>query len=1123
MKLHLPTLCALCLLLILSASLSLHAQSFTGAVVGRLIDSQGGAIPGAEVTLQSVERGFERHTQSNEQGDYAFELVPPGKFTLRAQAAGFAPVSALVEVVVATPVRADLSLGVDSLQQNVSVVGESGVSVQTENANLGQVIGPREMSELPSVTRSPYDFIALMAGAVRSNDQIGVGFAINGGRTQSGNYLLDGAENNEPFMSTVALDVPLDSIQEFNVQTNHYSAEYGRNSGFTANVVTKGGTEAFHGSLYDYVRSSALAANTFENRTELPRPDFIRHQFGGTLGGPLRRSKLFFFASVEPILVRSNGATTFFVPTPALVAISAPGTQAIFEHYPIPVNLSSTAVHTYSLCPFGASCDPSTKAGFVTLPAFALTSRTGPLDAGAGFPQNTTLAVGRLDWMLNSNAQAFVRYGYEYKYEFAPVTQPYSSKLDFPQDARNQNVTFNLIRTWSAHFTTESRIVYSRVLGDPDRFTGSSPNVVPFPNLSIESESAILPFGGGVFDGPENLYQFVQTATWTFRRHTLGIGGHFEHLRENRSFGIGQIADAAFADAQGFVDGILDLFDIALDPHGHFPGEFIDPPFGPPSFTRHFRYNEPALFVEDTWKIGSRLTLTPGLRWEYFGVYHSPGAEHALDANFYPASGATALERIAHGRMLRTIDAPGDLRGRFYRPDYNNFAPRLGIAWDVLGDGKTVLRAGAGIFYDRHVGWEFFRSLVNPPSYSLALLRNIPITPAMLDDQYSAFPNAPLQLSTSLTQDPATDMRTAYTSSWNFTLEHEFLGTVVGRASYLGSSGSRLYSVNNVNRAGSGGLLEPSCVVPRLSAEGAVLGPDYTGCGRLNSSLTNVGLRANDGHSSFHALQLSLESRRAWRWGPEFGVNYTWSHSIDDRSVSGVSTALGITGGGSLDAFDPRLDRGPSDFDARHRVASHFIWELPAGGSSNAAARGIFAGWEISGYASYQSGEPFSIADIGTPDHTGERTQPRLTGPAPLPSSLVADAATPNSYLYLPLNEVYDPLSGQCRAQAAPFGCEISVNGPFTGTLPRNFFRQPGLFFLDAAVIKSFPPLRDEMRFQLRAEFYNFFNHPNLYLNPASLDVSSDSFTDSAGSFVPGVTASFHDNRQIVLAVKFLF
>jgi hypothetical protein len=1099
-------------------------QTFTGTVVGRVFDPQRAVVADANITLESVERGFERHTTTNPEGEYVFQLVPPGKFAVRADATGFAETTVDVEVVVATSVRADLKLQIQLSKESVNVFGENGVAVQTENAAVGRTISPHEMSELPSINRNPYDFMAIMPGVVGLDDGAGVGLAINGARTASGNYLLDGAENNDAFMSAPAQDVPLDSIEEFSVQTNHYSAEYGRNSGFIANIVTKAGTNHFHGTLYDYIRNSALAANTYDNNAHgFPRPVFNRHQFGGTLGGPIRHGKVFFFASLEPILVRSSTTNTFFVPTPQLLAISSPGTQAIFKAYPLPADLSSSNVQVRELCPFASTCDPQTKAGFITVPAFAFTARAGPQDAGAGSPSDTILTTGRLDWVINPKMQVFARYAFVNSNVFATVNQPFSTKLDVPSYGHNQNIALNLIRTWSPRLATESRIVYNRInYGWP-----AAPEQL-FPQFFIQDEGGVtLPSAASSSGGPHHSYQFFQTATWARGRHTLKFGGQFVHLRENITLGegTGQVAGANFLDVQAFVNGVVGFYSVALNPRGQFPGEWVDPPFGAPSFTRHFHYNEPGLFLADTWKIMPRLTLTPGLRWEYFGVLHSPGADHTLDSNFYLGSGSSYLEQIANGRILRAVDAPGDLRGRFYRPDYKNFAPRLGIAYDLFGDGKTVIRAGAGIFYDRHIGWELFRTFLNPPSYSLTELTDVTVTPALLLNQFAAFPNTPIQLTQTDSTDIDANMRTAYTLSWNATIERELRQRFVIGVSYLGSSGSRLYSTVRVNRLGSGGLLDPSCLTTRFAADGTTpLGPDYTNCPGLNPEVSDLRVRTNGSHSSFEALQLRLDSRRLQRWGAELGVNYTWSHSIDNRSTTAFGSGAEI-GGSFLDAFHPGLDRGSSDFDVRHRVAAHWIWEIPLGRNSKEwKKRYLLGGWEISGLLSYHTGQPFTIGDTGVPDARRERTRPRLTGVLPRAGALVPDAVSPNWFLYLPINQVYDPQSGICMAHTSPFACEVSVNGPFNGTLPRNTFRQPGTYYQDTAVLKNIPLPKEGMKLQFRAEFFNLFNHPNLYINGGTNDVNVSEYTQTVGQpAVPGVIASFQDNRQIVLALKLIF
>jgi hypothetical protein len=258
----------------------------------------------------------------------------------------------------------------------------------------------------------------------------------------------------------------------------------------------------------------------------------------------------------------------------------------------------------------------------------------------------------------------------------------------------------------------------------------------------------------------------------------------------------------------------------------------------------------------------------------------------------------------------------------------------------------------------------------------------------------------------------------------------------------------------------------------------------------------------------------------------QFGVNYTLSHSIDNASssIGGDQVTNPNQAPRFLDAFWPGLDRGPSDFDQRQRIAANFIWDIPLGrNSDNWRDRYLFGGWEISGLLSYQTGQPFSILDSGAPDFQDSTGRPRIIGSQPSLATLLPDAVSPNNFLYVPINQVYNPATNVCMANTAPFACEISVNGPFNGVISRNTYRRPGTYHQNTSLLKNIPLPREEMKLQFRVEFYNLFNHPNLYVNAGTSDVNTSNFTPKVGLTIPGVTASFADSRQIVLALKFIF
>jgi hypothetical protein len=975
------------------------------------------------------------------------------------------------------------------------------------------------ITNLPSLTRNPYDFVALSAGAALTGTH-GAGFALNGQRAESGSFLLDGSDNNDSYNSGPGQIVPLDVVEEYRLMTHNFTAEYGRNTGFIANVVTKRGTNDFHGAAYYFNRNSALAANTFENNARgIPHPVFNRHQLGGAVGGPILRDKLFFYAAVEPILVRSSATLSYYVPTPELLAVSSAGTNAMFRRFPLPSNLSQTDVSIRTVCPFGRFCGSTINSGFVTIPAFASTTRTGPVDAGAGLPQDTLLWTGRLDYTLNERSTINARYAFQDSNQFATVTQPYSAELDQAFNIRNQNITLNLTRFLSGNFFTESRAVFSRLFQQSPAAPAAE-----FPSFTISGDSISgstgslsLPSAKNPFGGSQNIYQLYQGANWIRGTHNLRFGWQYQHLRDSRvptEVSFTRSNQGEFRDLQGFVDGFLTSFQLSLDPKGRVPGELISPPFGPSDAHRNYRFNDMAGFFQDAWKISPRLTLSPGLRYEYFGAGHRTGNEKPLDASFYYGQGNSVYQRIANGRLLRTTEAPGDYQNHYFLPRHRNLAPRLGLAYGLSGSGKSVLRLGGGLFFERLPGFAFENT--NPPAYSIARLTAVSLTPALFDDPYSVFPQSTIPVPPSTVTHFDQDLKTAHVAQWNATLEHELTRNLVISGAYLGSKGDRLYRLLNVNRIGSGQF-------------------DGRPGQRLFNAASSFTTISNEADSTYHALQIKVESPGIRSIGLQFGANYTWSHSIDNASA-----LLGDDVSASpfpLDAFNPRLDKGSSDYDVRHRTVAHFVWQMPFGSTWGGYKKHLLHGWEISGITSFQAGQPFNLRDSQVADRDlADNTRPRVTGPLPgalRGGAIVADARTPNAFLILPLNTVRRT-DGSCLEATAPFACQISVNGPFNGSLGRNVFRRPGTQFQNLALIKNvdFPASsrREGLKLQLRVEFYNFFNHSNLYFKADTANVGVSSFNTSSGTSVPGVLGSFgaperfpQEARQLVLAVKLIF
>ncbi len=738
----------------------------TATLAGRITDSFGGVLAGAEVEATNIETNTVIRVTANRFGLYRIPNLPPGYYRVIVRMFGFRTmVKPGVKLHVQDIVALNFAMQIGSAFS--SITQDDGVPlVQSETGMQSTTVNQLAITHLPSLTRNPYDFVALSAGAAPSTVNRGIGFTVNGQRAESGSFLLDGSDNNDPYNSGPGQIVPLDVVEEYRLMTHNFTSEYGRNTGFIANVVTKSGTNDLHGRAYYFNRNSAVAANTFENNSRgISRPVFNRHQLGTAIGGPVVRDKLFFYAAIEPILVRSSATLSYYVPTPELLAISSAGTNSIFRHFPLPKNLSSTDVSIRTVCPFGRLCGSTINSGFVTIPAFAAATQQGRVDAGAGVPQNTVLWTGRMDYSLTDRSTLNLRYAYQDMDQFATVSQPYSAALDQASFIRNQDLTINLARFWTGNFYTESRIVFHRLFQESPSVPSSD-----FPSFTITGDTISgsnrglsLPSGKNQFGGSQNAYQAYQAANWINGRHNLKFGGQYLHLRDNRiptEVSFTRSNQGEFRDLQGFVDGFLSSYQIALDPRGKVPGELLDAPVGPPSFGRHYRFNDWALFFQDTWKISDRLTVSPGLRYEYFGSGHRAGNEKTLDASFYYGPGNTVYERIANGQLLRTTDAPGKFQNHYYLPSWRNLAPRLGLAYDLSGNGTTVVRLAGGVFYDRLPGFAYENS--NPPTSSFTRLTGVALTPELFENAYSVFPDSAFPLPPSAVTNLDQELKTAF-------------------------------------------------------------------------------------------------------------------------------------------------------------------------------------------------------------------------------------------------------------------------------------------------------------------------------------------------------------------------
>lgn len=1138
------------------------AQVDTGTVGGTVTDSTGAVVAGATVGLRSLQTGATRTVETSANGTYTATGLSTGTYEVSANAPGFQPYTTKVEVTVGGHATVDATLSVSTATTQVEVVGEGGTQVNTQTQELSQVVNQQQVSQLPSLTRNPYDFVALsgnisngdssnsgnsqMGGNTQNASTRGVNYNINGQRSSGTEILLDGVENVSVFGDSVGIVVPIDAVNEFRVTTSNFEPQYGRASGGIVNVATKAGSNSFHGNLWEFNRIAAYTSNTETNDqinsafiagggtgpVPAPKGQYTRNQFGFAVGGPILKDKLFFFGSTEWIRVRSNANLTAAVPTPEFLSVAAPNIQDYFNKYAGGKTFNFT--QTYAAGDIGITGIPA------STPALGTVVYSAPTNAGGGNPQNTYNIVGRVDYNLSDKTQMFFRY-VDYKEVDAAGSQfasPYS-QYNVGQTFENSAYLFSGTHVFSPTLLTSTKLSFSRfnTFFSYNTALQETPVLIVSPNAQVPGTSTFIqlpgfydfnPANGGLpFGGPQNDVQWNQDLNWTKGKHSMQYGGQILYIQSNQAYGAyaqatEQLGKNRATGLQNLQNGDLFEFQAAVNPNGVLPcvrnqytGEVIQTPAcsinlpaTAPSFARSNRFHDWAVYAQDAYKITPQLTLNYGVRYEYYGVQHNN--HENLDSNFY--YGTLTPANIRTGQVLTTPNSP--IHG-LWKPQYGTVSPRIGFAYDLFGNGKTAIRGGYGISYERNFGNVTFNVIQNPPNYAVIIENNTQVTSS--NSGPLGQPGPPAALPPTSLRNVDQNIRTAQTQFYSLAVEHQLAaGTVLG-VQYAGARGLHLYDIKNINGLGSGNALLGD---PTLDPSGS----GNVAATRLNPQYSNINNRGSSGDSYYHALNVQFQTTNLHRTGLGLVANYTFAHATDDLSTTFSETnnafSLGYT-----NPFNPSLDHGNGDLDIRHRLVVAPIYQAPMLTHSNALLRETLGGWQVTGIYTVRSGTPFTYFDStnNLDGYNVARYTP--TGGVVPQHSFTSiphgvDGGGANAYVIgaLPSAISWSNADPTLGSNWGPYPADMAS---------RNAFRGPGAWNLDASVQKTFP-ITERFNLVFRAEGFDVFNHHNLYIQEGLDDVAN------VGNGVPvpinaskggiGNNGGANDERrfgQFSLAVKF--
>ncbi|HEV3308013.1 MAG TPA: carboxypeptidase regulatory-like domain-containing protein [Candidatus Sulfotelmatobacter sp.] len=1143
---HVVSAAVLCFVLSAMCLPSL-AQSTAGRVLGSVSDQSGAAISGATVVVTDLERGASRTLTTDEAGAYVAPDLTPGTYKIHVEAKGFKSAerpNVIIEV--ASDVRADFTLQPGKVSETI-VVEEDVPLVNTTSATLGGTLSNKEINDLPLNGRNYENLLQLRPGVMRYP---GGGFSTtsaNGLRAEDNAYFVEGLFNSEPYSGQAIINgsgiagdsatiLPIDAIQEFNLQQNP-PAEYGWKPGAVVNVGLKSGTNRLHGTAFGFGRDGALDARNYFNASTNPKLTRTLEQFGGSLGGAIIKDKAFFFGAYEG--QRYNVGNSFGgITSPSMVHMTPNGTCSF--------GFAGDCADSIPDVIADITQPSAAAAGVIVSPASLMIAGCALSGAsvscnGTGFPTNNAQSisitngfnnvvhvdnvVAKVDYKLNERSSISGTYFFGNNSgtveDFPELQQKWLSDIH----TRAQVVGGNWIWTPTARLVNEARVGYNRLyqptlpgdLNTPASTYGLDTGV----SGSLSGGLPRIGFGGYFFpglggfkwpkfQGPDSITQFVDHISYTAGKHALKFGAELHYNK---------VTNAAYGNARGSITFLGGVVSANPGPAGSTPLEDF---FGGAPFKSTVEVGNPTLqlhnwayagFFQDDFRATRNLTLNAGVRYEFSSVVQEA---HNLLGNFDPNLGMVQV-----GHQISNL----------YNPDHTNFGPRLGFAWDVSGNGRTVLRGGGGLIYET-VNWQSFIAFNNafgpgsvPTGAAIdaagdtsggtittgnVTVKNFLSYPATWDAV-----NGPLYGGSTVNcfKSPCPIMTvdhgltTPYVWNWTLNVQHAFTPNISLEAAYVGNHGSNLTGIRDINQppVGSGWGTGPGGELTLCLASA----PLYNNCVVNNNGgeqtnapffskfpyLANIFQMGNVYRSNYDGLQVTLNARNYH--GLSMVAGYTYSHALDDV---GANWDFGYGSGLPQNAHNPTAEYANSDFDIRHRLTVSLTYAIPG----RKGFGQLREGWELNSIITLQSPQYWGPMDEGT-DAAGVGPLP-VSPPAntPIRWSFYGKTSDFKSQKGVGIPYFSGATNSSCAAQAlavdggAPgastaslnlFGCyangsSVMIPPPLGqfGNMGRNMFQDTGFRNFDFSLAKNFH-FGETMRLQGRVEFFNIFNHPN-FANP---------------------------------------